>query len=79
MNITELKLSGRAINTLRRHGCQTVDDVVKLHNTHHLRTLLWIGYGVFKEICAAIPEIGANTKSCRAATKKSDIGRVCLV
>ena len=79
MNITELKLSGKATNALRRHGCQTVEDVINLHKTHHLKTLLWIGNGVFKEICVAIPEIDASSKSCRTAEKKTFIGRVCIV
>jgi hypothetical protein len=77
MDITELKMSGKTTNALRRHGCQTVDDVVKLHNTHHLRTLLWIGDGVFKEVCAAIPAIDANLKKPKVE-KKTVVGRICI-
>ena len=74
MNITELKLSGKATNALRRHGCQTIEDVVKLHNTRHLKTLLWIGNGVFQEICNAIPAVNPNMKKPNV-TKKSVAGR----
>jgi hypothetical protein len=77
MDITGLKMSSKTTNALRRHGCKTVDDVVKLHNEHHLRTLLWIGDGVFKEICATIPAIDANLKKPKAE-KKMAVGRVCV-
>jgi hypothetical protein len=78
MDITELKMSSKTTNALRRHGCKTVDDVVRLHHIYHLRTLLWIGDGVFKEICAIIPAIDANSKRPKAE-KKMVVGRVCVV